>query len=64
MSEEKIDSLLKKVDIERRIALKRLILATVFAVPAIASFPMDGLKMYSLAMAANSSSSGPINILK
>ena len=60
----KIDLLLKKVDIERRIALKRLILGTVFAVPAIVSFPMDGLKMYSLAMAGNSSSSGPINILK
>ena len=64
MSEEKIDSLLKKVDIERRIALKRLILGTVFAVPAIVSFPMDGLKMYSLAMAGNSSSSGPIPIIK
>jgi hypothetical protein len=58
MNEEKLDSLLKKVDIERRIALKRLMLGAAFAVPAIATFPMDGLKMYSLAMAANSTTSG------
>jgi hypothetical protein len=48
MSEEKIDTLLEKVDTEKRILLKRLILGTVFAVPAIASFPMDDLKVYAL----------------
>jgi hypothetical protein len=53
MSEEKIDSLLEKVDTEKRITLKRLILGTVFAVPAITSFPMDGLKIYALAMESN-----------
>jgi hypothetical protein len=57
MSEEKIDSLLKKVDIERRIVLKRLILGTVFAVPAITSFPMDGLKIYALAATTNMTTS-------
>jgi hypothetical protein len=59
MSEEKIDSLLKKVDIERRIVLKRLILGTVFAVPAITSFPMDGLKIYALAANSNMTISVP-----
>jgi hypothetical protein len=59
MSEEKIDSLLEKVDTEKRIVLKRLILATVFAVPAIASFPMDGLNIYALAQNPNSTASVP-----
>jgi hypothetical protein len=62
MSEEKIDSLLKKVDIERRVVLKRLILGTVFAVPVITSFPMDGLKMYALALNSNSTTSGPVPV--
>lgn len=53
MSEEKIDTLLEKVDTEKRILLKRLILGTVFAVPAIASFPMDGLKVYALTIDGN-----------
>jgi hypothetical protein len=50
---EKIDTLLEKVDTEKRILLKRLILGTVFAVPAIASFPMDGLKVYALTIDGN-----------
>ena len=46
MSEEKIDA-------DKRATLKRLILGTVFAVPLIASFPMDGLTINS-ALAADS----------
>jgi hypothetical protein len=59
MSEKKIDSLLEKIDTEKRILLKRLILGTVFAVPAIASFPMDGLKVYALTMNNNMTHSLP-----
>jgi hypothetical protein len=47
MSEEKIDALLDKVDADKRATLKRLILGTVFAVPVIASFPIDGLTIDS-----------------
>jgi hypothetical protein len=57
MSEEKIDALLKKVDAEKRSTLKRLILGTMFSVPAITSFPMDGLNIYSLAATTNMTSS-------
>ena len=53
MSEEKIDALLDKIDADKRATLKRLILGTVFAVPVIASFPMDGLTINS-ALAADS----------
>jgi hypothetical protein len=53
MSEEKIDALLEKVDAEKRATLKRLILGTIFAIPVIASFPMDGLTINS-ALAADS----------
>jgi hypothetical protein len=53
MSEEKIDALLDKIDADKRATLKRLILGTVFAVPLIASFPMDGLTINS-ALAADS----------
>ena len=59
MSEKNIDSLLEKIDTEKRIVLKRLILGTVFAVPAIASFPMDGLKIYALASINNMTHSLP-----
>jgi hypothetical protein len=53
MSEKKIDALLEKIDADKRATLKRLILGTVFAVPVIASFPMDGLTINS-ALAADS----------
>ena len=43
----------EKVDTEKRILLKRLILGPLFAVPAIASFPMDGLKVYALTIDGN-----------
>ena len=57
MSEEKIDALLDKVDADKRATLKRLILGTVFAVPVIASFPIDGLTIDSaLAQVANGGS--------
>jgi hypothetical protein len=59
VSEKKIDSLLEKVDAGKRIVLKRLILGTVFAVPAITSFPMDGLKVYALTMNNNMTHSVP-----
>jgi len=43
MSDEKLDALLEKIDADKRDTLKRLILGTVFAIPLIASFPIDGL---------------------
>jgi hypothetical protein len=59
VSEKKIDSLLEKVDAGKRIVLKRLILGTVFAVPAITSFPMDGLKVYAVTYNNNMTHSQP-----
>ena len=54
MTNEKFNELLYKVDIEKRATLKRLMWAA-FAAPAIASFPLDGLKIdTALAGATNS----------
>ena len=59
MSEEKIDALLGKIDADKRATLKRLILGTVFAVPVIASFPIDGLTIDSaLAQVGNGGGGG------
>jgi hypothetical protein len=43
MSDEKLDTLLEKIDADKRDTLKKLILGTAFVVPLIASFPIDGL---------------------
>ena len=54
MSDEKLDALLEKIDADKRDTLKRLILGTVFAIPLIASFPIDGLTIdRALAAVAN-----------
>ena len=54
MSDEKLDALLEKIDADKRDTLKRLILGTVFAIPLIASFPIDGLTIdRALAAGAN-----------
>lgn len=56
MSEEKLDALLDKVDVEKRAMLKRLILGTAFVVPVVASYPIDGLTIDSaLSMSGNAS---------
>jgi hypothetical protein len=56
MSEKRIDDLLRKVPVSRRRAIKTL-LAAGFAVPVVASFPMDGRFEISKALAANGSAS-------
>jgi hypothetical protein len=58
MSEKRIDDLLRKVSVSRRGAIKTL-LAAGFAVPVVASFPMDGRFEIdkALAQATNGSSS-------
>ena len=56
MSEKRIDDLLRKVPVSRRRAIKTL-LAAGFAVPVVASFPMDGRFEISKALAAIGSAS-------
>ncbi len=41
MAQDKIDSLLRKVPISRRKAVKALLIGT-FAAPIVTSFPLDG----------------------
>src|ERR1700674_1710537 len=59
MSEEKIEGLLDKIAADNGSSLKRLILGAVFAVPVIASFPIDGLTIDSaLAQVGNGGGGG------
>jgi hypothetical protein len=51
MSDKRIDDFLRKVPVSRRGAVKTL-LAAGFAVPVVASFPMDGRFNISKALAA------------
>jgi hypothetical protein len=46
MSEDKSDEVLSRLDPERRDFLKKIIVASAFTVPAVASFSMDGLSVY------------------
>jgi hypothetical protein len=45
-NEEEIKKdLLEKVDVKKRDFLKKLVISSVFAVPVIASFSMDGIRL-------------------
>ena len=46
MSDEKRDGILQRLDADRRDFLKKVIVATAFTAPTIASFSMDGLSVY------------------
>ena len=58
MKEQKIDALLEKVDAEKRATLKRLIFGTVFVVPVVTSFPIDGLTIDSALAACTNATIG------
>lgn len=46
MDKDKPEEILNRLDPERREFLKKIVVATAFTVPAVASFSMDGLSVY------------------
>ena len=46
MADDELDSVLDRIDPEKRAFLKKLIAGTAFVVPTVASFSMDGLSLY------------------
>lgn len=45
MDEKKLESVLEGVDVERRAALRNMIVKTAFAAPVVATFAMGGLSV-------------------
>jgi hypothetical protein len=59
MADDELDSVLDRIDPEKRAFLKALIAGTAFAVPTVASFSMDGLSLYEAnAQTSNLTSQG------
>jgi hypothetical protein len=56
LAQDRIDSLLRKVPVSRRKAVKVLLIGS-FVVPVVASFPMDGRFAISSAMAQQAGAS-------
>ncbi len=56
MAQDRIDSVLRKVPVSRRKAIKALLIGS-FVAPVVASFPMDGRFAISSAMAEQAGAS-------
>lgn len=54
MADDRIDSVLERVNPEKRDFLKRLVVGTAFVIPQIASFSMDELSVYEAHAGAGS----------
>jgi len=46
MADDERESVLDRIDPEKRAFLKKLVIGTAFVVPTVASFSMDGLSLY------------------